>query len=156
MAHASSVLSPDAWRALRLASIRGITDKELSSSFGVSVNTIVKKRTRDAEWKAACVTKVVTKPLYADTPAILEKVVSDNLEHIAQENPVMVANYAHKALKEAFESGMVPTPSTWADVSAATKLVRQAVGLDREGQVNVQVGIWGGQYEAFDGPTVDV
>lgn len=148
------------WEAIKICSIRGVSDVELATRYGVKRVTIRQRRNRDALWKAAINSSRTPQPRNSVShKALVETVVetvTTNLEQIGQSNATLVARFAHEATERAIQGGLIPEPSSWQELAAANKLVRVNTGMDKEGQVNVQVGIWGGQYEAFDGPTVDV
>lgn len=155
------VLAEPEWRALRLASIRGVSDKDLATTFNVQVNTIIKRRTRDPEWTAALAgsqvsRKVTTAPVKEVSAKITETVVTANLEQIGTENNLLAAQFAHASMQESVKSGLIAAPSTWQEFSTAHKMVRTATGQDKEG-TSVNVSLWGagavaiaGAHDPFD------
>lgn len=154
------VLAEAEWRALRLASIRGVSDKDLATTFNVQVNTIIKRRTRDPEWtavlKGSQVSRKVTSTPVKEAAKLTETVVTANLDQIATENNLLAAQFAHSAMQESVKTGLVAAPSTWSDLKTAFGMVRTATGQDREG-TNVNVSLWGtgavaiaGAHDPFD------
>jgi hypothetical protein len=160
------VLSEPEWRAVRLASIRGVSDKDLAETFNVQVNTIIKRRTRDPEWTAALAgaqvsRKVTTPPVKEISAKLTETVVTQSLDQIGTENNLLAAQFAHAAMRESIKSGLVAAPSNWSELTSAHKMVRTATGQDKEG-ASVNVSLWGagavaiaGAHDPFDS-AVDV
>lgn len=151
-----TIIAPEEWAALRLASIKGVPDEELAEKFGVKASTIRTRRCRDAAWTAAYtapgtwgnVAKKVA-PAQEKAENQLKEVISDNLEAIARENPLLVARFGHKAMQEATKNELIPLPSTWQEFSIANKMVREAVGLNKEAPA-VTVNLWGAEASFSD------
>lgn len=143
------VLSPEMWGAVKAASLRGVLDDELAASFGINKDAIRMKRSRDAEWKAAYMGKKGRPVRFAVTNTkkeaseVLKRVVGENLETIAQNNPLIVARYTAQKIREAIANDSMPVPGTWKDFSAADSIVRRATGLDKP-QAAVQLNVWQG------------
>mgnify|MGYP003344030575 CR=1 FL=1 len=79
--------APEVWRSIKLASIRGVSDKDLEAAFGVKAGTIAVRRHRDEEWTAACKTRVnlgqPNKVKVAENVALL---VQENAAQISERN----------------------------------------------------------------------
>ena len=148
-------MSDEAWQALKMSSIRGVPDCELSVAFGVTEVSIRKRRSRDKAWKAACnlpsglrpgsrkVTEKVTQPPHNASPDKILSVVTASLESIAQANPLLAARAAHEAMQRSVEQGLLPDPSTWQEFATANKLVRTNTGLDKA-EGTVTLNLWSG------------
>lgn len=159
------VLSEAEWRAVKLASIRGVTDKELSQDFGVAETTIRKRRSRDSEWKAAVQLAAnrkqghwkVTRPPEKEAAPLVEKAVTASLDSIAQANPLLAARAAHEAMQRSVEQGLLPDPSTWQEFATANKLVRTNTGLDKA-EGTITLNLWSGRDlgDTFAGGVRDV
>ena len=94
--------APEVWRSIKLASIRGVSDKDLESAFGVKAGTIAVRRHRDEEWTAACKTRVnlgqPNKVRVAENVALL---VQENAAQISERNLLLGSKLAEKLLKGA-------------------------------------------------------
>lgn len=134
---------------LKLASIRGVTDKELAEDYQIAETAIRKKRSRDAGWaaivsqKRASMTQRAVTAQSQEAVETLKNSVDRSLETIAQENPLLIARFAHEKLKETVKQDLVGAPTNWQEVKTATDLIRKATGLDKE-QGQVTLNLWGG------------
>lgn len=148
------VLSDSEWEALRLSSVRGVSDGILSKEFGVSVNTIIKRRSRDSIWQAAVQSRRGTGPVSSPVIKPPEKqiveVVTKSLDQIATENNLLAAQFAHGAMQDSIKSGLVSAPTSWQELSTAYKMVRTATGQDKEG-TSVSLSLWGAGAVAIAG-----
>jgi len=135
-----------------MASIRGLTDKELSEAFGVKRDTVRKKRLRDAEWMAAIGGKkpvnvprekpCVPAPVPESTK-FLKTIVEENLESIAANNPIILARYLTGKIRETVRKDLISAPTTIQELQIADKLVRTQTGQDKE-NAQVSINLWGG------------
>ena len=139
-----SVLTPEQWQAIKLASIRGVSDSQLGLQFGVKPGTIAGKRWNDSEWRAA---KGDLKLASREEDSHINRALDGSIETIASENPLLLAQYAHKKLKRAVSNDMLPEIESWSDAKTASEILRKACGLDKE-QAAVSVNFWGGS--SFD------
>lgn len=134
------------WEAVKLASIRGVSDKELAEKYGLKTNTIVVKRGRDPMWSAACnrsLSPRVTRDIKRAAEGVKEAVEA-SLEDIRAENPLIVARYTHDLIKDSIKNRRIAAPENLSELKTATEIVRKAVGLDKDvGQVTLNM--WGGQ-----------
>ena len=154
------VLSDEAWAQLRGLSIKGVPDFTLSEQFGVRVGTIIQRRRNDHEWLALwrAGTKRQGRPnkLIETVNTSSTDIVNASLEELANENPLLVASYAHSKIREAVQSDSLPTPSSWGELKTASEIFRKAVGLDKD-QAPVQINLWGQNQDGLaSGPVVDV
>jgi hypothetical protein len=79
-----------------------------------------------------------------------------SLEELAQNNPLLLAQYTHSKIKEAVQSDSLPTPSSWGELKTASEIFRKAVGLDKD-QAPVQINLWGQNQDGLaSSPVVDV
>lgn len=141
------VLTDEQWEALRLLSIKGISDNELAERFSVDPATIRQKRFRDDVWKAAWEgirgkghELSQKEPEKADSASLAQKVastVSENIASIATANNLLALQIAQKGLQKA--SLAPPEVKSWSDVEILTKITQKAAGL--EGSQAVQVNI---------------
>lgn len=140
-------MSKDSWDALRIASVKGVTDQELSEQFGVSCESIRQRRFRDPVWKAASEAK--SAPCNAvsqkgeNTPSsvsLASKVaatVSESIASLGESNRLLALQIAAKGLRQA--DAAPPDVTSWGDVKALVEIVHKASGMD-SGQ-NVQVNV---------------
>ena len=129
------------WRELKLASIRGVPDAQLGIQYGIKPTTISSRRYNDREWSIAKSDGRLAKDIDNTT---LGDVLSGSLETIASENPLLLAQYAHKKLKRAISADALPDIESWSDAKTASDILRKACGLDKE-QAQVQLNFWGGE-----------
>ena len=142
-----AVLSPEAWGAVRIASVKGVTDQELASQFGITCESIRQRRFRDPIWKAASEAKsapcnAVSQKGENVPPAasLAEKVastVSESIASLGESNRLLALQIASKGLKQADQAP--PDVTSWQDVKALVDIVHKASGMD-SGQ-NVQVNV---------------
>lgn len=152
MANTPVLPAPD-WDAIRLSSIRGVTDDELAAQYGIRRNTIEVRRFRDPVWAAAFSRGGRPQDNVRLTQNTTAKQVKENvevsMETIRAENPLLVARHVHKLVKKAVETDQIPVPSTMAELKMASELVRKNVGLDKEGG-SVTLNMWsGGGFDGF-------
>jgi hypothetical protein len=131
---AKSLASPDVWRAIKLASIRGVPDAELAEHFGVTTNAISSRRFDDDEWRAA-------KPKLSGMPPIrkaqskaqdIEAVTSASLAEIGEQNSLLLARYVSQKIKNSVESDLLPELDEWGTFKTASEILRKATGQDRD------------------------
>lgn len=150
----SPVLTLPEWGALKLASIRGVPDKHLASQFGVKMMTIRKRRSRDPAWAAACANQCrggkmprksphVTQPPSKEAAASVKLAVTNSLDAIAAENPVIIANAMHEMIKRSLEGNVIPDPQTLQELAIANKLLRTSTGQDKA-EGTVTLNLWSG------------
>ena len=156
----NQVLSNEDWSVLRGLSIKGVPDSTLAEQFNVRVGTVIQRRRNDHEWLALwrAGTKRTGRPnkLIETVDTTKVDIVSTSLEELANENPLLVASYAHSKIKEAVQTDSLPTPSSWGELKTASEIFRKAVGLDRD-QAPVQINLWSTNQDGLAlGPTIDV
>lgn len=155
------LVSADTWRAIKLASISGVSDAKLAERFGVTTNAISSRRFDDAEWKAV-------KPRLLSPPPIqqskrppskaeeLEALKTDSLAEIGEQNSLLLARFTSQAIKTSLETGLVNPPEGWAELKTASEILRKATGQDRD-QAAVSVNLFSGGCSFDDvSPTFDV
>lgn len=141
-----AVLDRASWEAIKIASIRGVPDRELAAQYNIRVNTIEVRRGRDEIWRAACQRKVTAnvRPDIKKTAEGVKEAVEASLEDIRAENPLLVARYTHDLIKDSIKNRRIAAPENLSELKTATEIVRKAVGLDKDvGQVTLNM--WGGQ-----------
>lgn len=141
---AKPLVSADTWQAIKLASIRGVTDAKLAEHFGVTCNAITSRRFDDPEWKAAKpkLTSLPPKQSTSNTAAI-ETVTNASLAEIGEQNSLLLARYTAEKIKNSVQSDILPDPSNWAELKTASEILRKATGQDRD-QAAVSVNLFGG------------
>jgi len=162
------VLSPEAWEAVKAASIRGVSDSQLAESFGVTEETIRTKRFRDEVWKLAVSanrelvngnikrieTGIETKEPEGLTNA--QKGALTAQEAIASgkvANELLLLQIASKGLKQA--DGKMPEVKSWGDVKAIADIVSK-IGPQAQTAVQVNVLTDGqAQFSAFEFPSFE-
>jgi hypothetical protein len=145
---AKSLVSPDVWRAIKLASIRGVPDAELAEHFGVTTNAISSRRFDDDEWRAA-------KPKLSGLPPVrkaqskaqdIQEVTEASLAEIGEQNSLLLARYVSQKIKNSVESDLLPELDEWGTFKTASEILRKATGQDRD-QPAVSVNLFaGGQF----------
>ena len=155
------VISPEAWEALKAASIRGVPDSQLADSFGVERNAIRQRRFLDPIWKAAVNAKreaveetkreLSTNPVdltgdltkgenAPNSVSLAQKVaatVQESIASLGESNRLLALQIASKGLKQADQAP--PDVTSWSDVRAMVDIVHKASGME-SGQ-NVQVNV---------------
>lgn len=162
------VLTLSEWEALKLASIRGVPDRQLVEQFGVKLNTICKRRSRDPLWLAACANRitnnkrprssqVVKSTLSKEAGDSVKLAVTNSLDAIAAENPVIIANAMHEMIKRSLEGNVIPDPQTLQELAIANKLLRTSTGQDKA-EGTVTLNLWSGRDlgDTFAGGVRDV
>ena len=154
------VLSPEDWQRLRGLSIKGVPDSTLAEQFSVRIGTIIQRRRNDHEWltlwRAGAPRPGRPNQQIEKARTASHDIVTASLEELANENPLLVASYAHSKIREAVQSDSLPTPSSWGELKTASEIFRKAVGLDKD-QAPVQINLWGQNQDGLaSGPVVDV
>ncbi len=149
------VLNDEQWEALRLLSIKGVSDNDLSERFNVDGATIRQRRFRDEVWKAAWEgirgknNELSQKG--PETASLAQKVaatISENAESLSSSNLLLASQIAQKGLKRAAgEIEHLPLENI-ADIERIFKMAALA-GKWSQPQVNVQ------QAFAFGGGQAD-
>lgn len=146
------IMSKDSWDALRIASVKGVTDQELSEQFGVSCESIRQRRFRDPVWKAASEAK--SAPCNAvsqkgenapDSASLAQKVaatVSESIASLGESNRLLALQIASKGLRQA--DAAPPEITSWGDVKALVEIVHKASGMESGNAVQVNVLSSGG------------
>jgi hypothetical protein len=162
-----AVLSPQEWEAVKTANLRGVSDKELSATFGVLETTIRQRRFTDPMWKAAMAqNRELIATHEARTNASLTK--GPESEELAQktastiqeaiqggklQNELLLLQIASKGLKQA--DGKMPEVKSWGDVKAIADIVSK-IGPQASASVQVNVLTDGqAQFSAFDFPNFE-
>lgn len=146
---ARPLVSAETWRAIKLASIRGVPDAKLAEYFSVTTNAIASRRFDDAEWKAAKPSLIKPPPIQQkkqspeSNPQAIEAVTSDSLAEIGEQNSLLLAQFTASKIKESIQTGLVNAPEGWAELKTASEILRKATGQDREGAA-VSVNLFSG------------
>ena len=147
-----AILSPEAWEAVRIASVKGVPDQELAEQFGITCESIRQRRFRDPIWKAAfeaksapCHTLSQKGGKTPDSVSLAEKVASTVQESIAslgESNRLLALEIAGKGLRAA--DAAPPEVTSWQDVKALVDIVHKASGMESGNAVQVNVLSSGG------------
>lgn len=158
-----SVISSEAWEALKAASIRGVPDSQLAETFGVEPGTIRQRRFADAIWKAAVANRIQVKPAeetqdgdnltgkltkgpeMASSVSLAEKVaatVGESIATLGESNRLLALQIASKGLRQADQAP--PEVTSWQDVRALVDIVHKASGMESGNAVQVNVLSSGG------------
>ena len=134
---AKPLVNADTWRAIKLASIRGVPDSELAEYFGVTTNSITSRRFDDPEWKAAK-PKITPNTINKQQSNLtskasdIEAVTSASLAEIGEQNSLLLARYVGQKIKNSVESDLLPDPEDWSQIKTASEILRKATGQDRD------------------------
>jgi hypothetical protein len=162
-----AVLSPQEWEAVKTANLRGVSDKELSATFGVLETTIRQRRFTDPMWKAAMAqNRELIATHEAKSNASLTK--GPESEELAQkaastiqeaiqggklQNELLLLQIASKGLKKADEN--LPQVKQWSDIKAIADIVSK-IGPQAQAAVQVNVLTDGqAQFSAFEFPNFE-
>lgn len=156
------VLSDEQWEEVKLLSIKGVPDTQLCAQYGIRSGTLYQRRYNDSNWLTLWRAgpqrsgKAPEKILPEGLSPAFQEASSMTLEELAQNNPLLLAQYTHSKIKEAVQSDSLPTPSSWGELKTASEIFRKAVGLDKD-QAPVQINLWGHNQDGLAaGPVVDV
>lgn len=157
-------ISPEVWEAVKIASIRGVPDVELSEQFGVTREAIRQRRCRDKAWAAAVTpisslkseekkaeaSQLVTRG--AETAFLAQKVaqkVSESAESISTHNLLLASKIAQKGLQRASgEIEALPIENI-ADIERIFKMAAMAGKWNQpQVQVNQAFAFGGGQNDS--------
>lgn len=131
----------EARRAIKLASIRGVPDSDLSEQFGIKNGTIRQWRNRDPEWKAAVATKAITETRNKNvTAGLVSASVGESLAKYGEKGNLHAAKVLLDLILATKAETMKPLADV-SDLSTAAKTLRTVAGLDKAAG-NVQVSIW--------------
>jgi hypothetical protein len=157
---AKPLVNADTWRAIKLASIRGVPDAELAEYFGVTTNSITSRRFDDPEWKAAK-PKIAPNTInkqpsnFTSKATDIEAVTSASLAEIGEQNSLLLARYVSQKIKNSVESDLLPDPEDWSQIKTASEILRKATGQDRD-QPAVSVNLFASsQFYDDASPTFD-
>lgn len=161
-----AILSPEAWEAVKAASIKGVPDSQIAESFGINSNAIRQRRFLDPIWKAAVnakreaveetkrelstnpvdLTGDLTKgPEMASSASLAAKVaatVQESITSLGESNRLLALQIASKGLKAADQAP--PEVTSWQDVRALVEIVHKASGMESGNAVQVNVLSSGG------------
>jgi len=145
-----AILSDEQWEAVKLASVKGVSDSDLAVEFGISNDSIRQRRHRDPIWKAAltgCHGLSQKPEILAEkqenaqnTSQIAQKLavsVSDSISKLGEQNRLLALQIAGKGLKQA--NATPPDVQSWQDVKALMDIVAKASGMDQAQAVQVNV-----------------
>lgn len=156
------VLTKEQWEEVKLLSIKGVPDMQLCTQYGIRQGTLYQRRYNDPNWLALWRAgpqrsgKAPESTVPKDLSPAIQEASSMSLEELAQNNPLLLAQYTHSKIKEAVQTDSLPTPSSWGELKTASEIFRKAVGLDKE-QSPVQINLWGQNQDGLaSGPVVDV
>ena len=107
-----AILSPAEWEAIKLASVKGVSDNELAEQYQVTRESIRQRRFRDPVWSAACqASNQVIKGTCNDvsqkeveTASLARKVassISESAAALGEQNLLLASQIAKKGLLRA-------------------------------------------------------
>lgn len=155
------ILSPEAWEAVKAASIKGVPDSQLAESFGINSNAIRQRRFLDPIWKAAVnakreaveetkqesavvssgltggITKGAVLPPVASLAAKVASTVQESIATLGESNRLLALQIAAKGLRQA--DSAPPDVQSWGDVKALVEIVHKASGMESGNAVQVNV-----------------
>lgn len=147
------VLNDEQWEALRLLSIKGVSDNDLSERFGIDGATIRQRRFRDEIWKAAWEgirgqnNELSQKG--PETASLAKKVAStiaENAESLSSSNLLLASQIAQKGLKRASGEIDLLEIKDMADIERIFKMAAMAGKWSQpQVQVNQAFAFGGGQ-----------
>ena len=165
-----SVISSEAWEALKAASIRGVSDSQLAETFGVETNAIRQRRFIDPIWKAAVsakrelakervieadkkqepqdgnltgkLTEASKSPSNVSLAQKVASTVQESIASLGESNRLLALQIASKGLRQA--DAAPPEVTSWADVRALVDIVHKASGMESGNAVQVNVLSSGG------------
>lgn len=159
---AGPVLTKEQWDEVRALSLKGVPDVQLCARYGIRTGTLYQRRYNDPTWLAlwragpAKPGKAPEKSLPQGLSPAVQSAADMTIEELAQNNPLLLAQYTHSKIKEAVQTDSLPTPSSWGELKTASEIFRKAVGLDKD-QSPVQINLWGTNQDGLaSGPVVDV
>jgi hypothetical protein len=144
------------WESIKLAVCGGMEQKEACSVFGIPLNALKKRASRE-EWPTAKIVKKRASRLISErremvransespkksqveSPKSLTSILAESWAEKAESHRKLAFDIAHNALKRAPESAKVPVD--WSDIDRADKMARRAAGLESEGNTQVNVGL---------------
>jgi len=160
-ADSPNYISSETWEAVKLASIAGVSDVDLSAKFQISRDTIRSKRFRDPMWKAAFEARqlVNTDKGTGATEAqqIAQKAASsiaENIASIGTANRLLALQIASKGLKRADQANL--EVENWQDFKILVDSVAKLTGLEGGNSVQVNVLTDGSAgFDVEDFPVID-
>ena len=154
-------IAPDTWEAVKIASIAGVSDVDLSTKFQISRDTIRSKRFRDPTWKAAFEARQLLnndkESSATEAQQIAQKAASsiaENIASIGTANRLLALQIASKGLKRADSANL--EVENWQDFKILVDSVAKLSGLEAGNAVQVNVITDGtasfgeGNFPAFD------
>lgn len=167
---AISLLPPEQWEEVRIASIRGVPDETLSKQFDIPKDTIRKRRERDPAWQAAVsarpgqaprnpekvrgLSQIVQKP----SETVISASISDSLRVNGEKCSLFASQLALSKLQKAAENPeSISDLKDMSDVKVTMSVARIAGGMDKEGtEVKVNLAMFSGEAAPEQGPVWEV
>lgn len=144
------------WAAIKVLSIRGVTDNELAERYNVTQQAIRVRRFRDPLWRAA--TKIPNlnnePPKHAVTKEAarqVEAVISTNLLQNGERSTLLASQLATEALQAAADAPGSIRLASITDVQASMRVARQAAGMDKREGPTVSVALFGAFGSSWQG-----
>lgn len=152
MAVVASKISKETWEAIKLASVKGMSDSDLELWYGVKAATIGVARHRDPMWSAAVSkrTRERKNTLEAvrrsNSDQDLALTLHENAASLNERNKLLALKAAGAGLERAFDkSGALHQhlrPETLNDLKTLTDVAGKAGGWGSEQQVTVNCQAW--------------
>lgn len=155
-----AILSPAEWEAVKLASVKGVSDNELAEQYQITKESIRQRRFRDPVWSAACqasnqIVKGACNDVSqkeAETASLARKVastISESGQALSDSNLLLASQIARKGLLRASgEIDHLPIENM-ADIERIFKMAAMA-GKWNQPQISVNqaFAFGGGQDDA--------
>jgi hypothetical protein len=148
----AAVISKETWDAIKLASVKGMSDEDISMWYGVKVTTIGVARHRDPMWSAAVskrtnarknTLEAVRKGNHDQNLALT---LHENAASLNENNKLLALKAAGRGLERAFDkSGVLHQhlrPESLNDLKTLTDIAAKAGSWSSEQAVTVNCQAW--------------
>ncbi len=152
----SPLLTPEDWHELRQSSQGGMSDEDLAAVYSISKNTIRQKRWQDKQNGDPWLTpkeirlaaeieelkkknKTVGNHLtnLTEAPSAMANIAA-KLAKLKEETPLAIAEKTSALILEGLQN--LIAPKGWKEMSIASKIFSDSVGLNKGGGMVIQVG----------------
>lgn len=131
------LLSPAEWQALKVASIRGVSDGELAAEYGVTEESIRKRRSRDAIWGAVWTPQKQKQAQFKEEAAKVSQIVGQSIAEKGETCRNRLLDLAAGGIEKAISADL-PVES-WQDAKIVAEIASKAAGWAGETGAAVQV-----------------
>jgi hypothetical protein len=145
----AAAISPAEWQALKVASIRGVSDAELAAEYGVTEGAIRVRRARDPVWGAVFTPQKQQMKREDVNATRLQQVVTKSIAEKGENCRNRLLDLAKTGIEKAISADL-PVES-WQDAKIVAEIASKAAGWAGETGPQVQVLFTGGT----NTPTLD-